>query len=128
MPSKRKIPLGSPVIVDTLKSKYNFSNESNKEIAFMPEGIVTAYCNEVPDRFLIIRLRSNIEIKISENELSECTKKFYFSDKSNSSDLLKLLKDFINIEFDLTGNKKIEHLLNPFTFLRWVNYVIKDIF
>ena len=59
------------MIIDTITSKYNLQNEKNKDIAFMPEGVVTAYSNELSDQFLIIRLRSRIEIKVSESELSE---------------------------------------------------------
>ena len=77
MTGKRKIPLGSPVIIDTIKSKYNLKSRSNREIALMPEGIVSAYSNELSDEFMIIKLRSNIEIKVSENELSECTRNYY---------------------------------------------------
>ena len=65
------------MIIDIIKSKYNLKNESNKEIALTPEGIVTAYSNELSDAFLIVKLRSNIEIKVSENELSECTRNYY---------------------------------------------------
>ena len=124
---KRKIPLGSPVIIDTTTSKYNLKNETNKEIAFMPEGIVTAYCNELSDQFLIIRLRSSLEIKVSENELSECTKNYYFSDEKRSRSLVGYIGDIFKKEFMLNGNRKVKNLLNPFTFLRWINYTIKDV-
>tara|TARA_Y100001968_G_scaffold176968_1_gene162119 strand:- start:151 stop:537 length:387 start_codon:yes stop_codon:yes gene_type:complete len=125
---KRKIPLGSPVIIDTIKSKYNLKNELNREIAFMPEGIVTAYRKELTDEFLIIKLRSNIEIKVSENELSECTRNYYFSNEIVDSGLLKRIKDFLNVEFLLTSNREIKYLLNPFTFFKWIKFTIKDIF
>ena len=128
MTEKRRIPLGSPVIIDTIKSKYNLKNESNKEIALMPEGIVTAYSNELSDEFLIIKLRSNIEIKVSENELSECTRNYYFSDEIFQSGLLKPIKGFLDIEYVLIGNREIKYLLNPFTFLKWIKTTIKDIF
>ena len=128
MTGKRKIPLGSPVIIDTIKSKYNLKSRSNREIALMPEGIVSAYSNELSDEFMIIKLRSNIEIKVSENELSECTRNYYFSDEIVSSGLLKRIKDFLKIEFVLTGNREIKSLLNPFTFLKWIKFTIKDIF
>ena len=127
MSIKRKIPLGSPVIIDTITSKYNFKNDKNKDIAFMPEGIVTAYCNELSDQFLIIRLRSSIEIKVSENELSECTKNYYFSDEKRSPSLVRLIEEFVKTEFILNGNRKVKKLLNPFTFLRWITYTIKDV-
>ena len=116
------------MIIDTIKSKYNLQNESNKEIAFMPEGIVTAYSKELSDEFLIVKLRSNIEIKVSENELSECTRNYYFSDEFVYSGLLKYIKDFLNIKFVLSGNREIKNLLNPFTFLKWIKFTIKDIF
>ncbi len=128
MTDKRKIPLGSPVIIDTIKSKYNLENESRKEIAFMPEGIVTAYSNEISGEFLIIKLRSNIEIKVSETELSECTRNYYFSDNISSPGILKLLDDVLKIEFALNGNKEIKYLLNPFTFLKWIQLTLKDVF
>ena len=116
------------MIIDTIKSKYNLKNESNKEIALMPEGIVTAYSNELSDEFLIIKLRSNIEIKVSENELSECTRNYYFSDEFFQSGLLKPIKGFLDIEYVLIGNREIKYLLNPFTFLKWIKTTIKDIF
>tara|TARA_Y100001968_G_C18897990_1_gene499335 strand:+ start:97 stop:483 length:387 start_codon:yes stop_codon:yes gene_type:complete len=128
MSTTRKIPLGSPVIIDTIKGKYKFNSESNKDIAFMPEGIVTAYSNDLSDQFLIIRLRSSIEVKVSENELSECTRNYYFSDKKSSYLSLTRIKDFFKTEFIITGNKKIKYLLDPLTFLRWINYTIKDVF
>ena len=126
MPRKRKIPLGSPVIIDTITSKYNLNNEANKDIAFMPEGIVTAYCNELSDQ-LIIRLRSRIEIKVSENELSECTKNYYFSDEKLSPSLIGSIEEFFKTDFVLKGNRKVKNLLNPFTFLRWIKFAIKDV-
>ena len=116
------------MIIDTITSKYNLQNEKNKDIAFMPEGVVTAYSNELSDQFLIIRLRSRIEIKVSESELSECTKNYYFSDEIVSSGLVKRFKDFLKIEFVLTGNREIKSLLNPFTFLKWIKFTIKDVF
>ena len=128
MIKKRKIPLGSPVIIDTIKSKYNLKNEANREIGLMPEGIVADYSSELSGEFLIIKLRSSIEIKVSENELSECTRNYYFSDESFSSGLVKRIKDFFKIEFVLTGNREIKSLLNPFTFLKWIKFTIKDVF
>jgi hypothetical protein len=125
---KRKIPLGSPVIIDTIKSKYNLKNEANREIGLMPEGIVADYSSELSGEFLIVKLRSNIEIKVSENELSECTRNYYFSDEIFSSGLVKRIKDFFKIEFVLTGNREIKSLLNPFTFLKWIKFTIKDVF
>ena len=116
------------MIIDIIKSKYNLKNESNKEIALIPEGIVTADSNELSHEFLIIKLRSNIEIKVSENELSECTRNYYFSDEIFSSGLVKRIKDFFKIEFVLTGNREIKSLLNPFTFLKWIKFTIKDVF
>ena len=127
MSRKRKIPLGSPVIIDTITSKYNFQSETNKDIAFMPEGVLTAYSNELSDQFLIIRLRSSIEIKVSESELSECTKNYYFSDEKRSRSLVGYIGDIFKKEFMLNGNRKVKNLLNPFTFLRWINYIIKDV-
>ena len=128
MIKKRKIPLGSPVIIDTIKSKYNLKNEANREIGLMPEGIVADYSSELSGEFLIVKLRSNIEIKVSENELSECTRNYYFSDEIFSSGLVKRIKDFFKIEFVLTGNREIKSLLNPFTFLKWIKFTIKDVF
>ena len=116
------------MIIDTIKSKYNLKNESTREIALMPEGIVADYISELSGESLIIKLRSNIEIKVSENELSECTRNYYFSDNIFSSGLVKRIKDFLKIEFVLTGNKEIKYLLNPFTFLKWIKFTIKDIF
>ena len=127
MSRKRKIPLGSPVIIDTIRSKYSFKNETNKDIAFMPEGIVTAYCNELSDQFLIIKLRSRIEIKVSENELSECTKNYYFSDEKRYPGIFGSIEKIFKPGFILNGNRKVKNLLNPFTFLRWINYTIKDV-
>ena len=128
MIKKRKIPLGSPVIIDTIKSKYKLKNEANREIALMPEGIVADYSSELSGEFLIVKLRSNIEIKVSDNELSECTRNYYFSDEIFSSGLVKRIKDFFKIEFVLTGNREIKSLLNPFTFLKWIKFTIKDVF
>ena len=128
MTEKRKIPLGSPVIIDTIKSKYNLENESNREIALMPEGIVTAYSNELSDEYLIIKLRSNIELKVSENELSECTRNYYFSDKIVHSGLVKRFKDLLNIDFVLIGNREIRYLLNPVNFIKWIKYTTNDLF
>ena len=122
-----KIPLGSPVIIDTYKSKYNFKNELTKEIALMPEGIVKAYINESSCEFLIIKLRSNIEIKVSENELSQCTRDYYSCDNAHHSQFHKRIKDFLEIEFILTGNSQIQYLLNPVAFLKWLIYIIKDV-
>ncbi len=116
------------MIIDTIKSKYNLKNESNREIALMPEGIVSDYCSELSGEFLIIKLRSNIEIKVSVNELSECTRNYYFSDETFSSGLLKFIEDFLKIEFVFTGNRGIKSLLNPLTFLKWIKFTIKDVF
>ena len=127
MSRKRKIPLGSPVIIDTITSKYNLKDESNREIALMPEGILTGYSSELSGEFLIIKLRSNIEIKVTENELSECTKNYYFSDEKHSRSLFGRIGDIFKTEFMLNGNRKVKNLLNPFTFLRWINYIIKDV-
>ena len=117
------------MIIDTIKSKYNLENESNREIALMPEGIIISYCNELSGQFIIVKLRSNIEIKVSENELSECTRNYYFSQKKTQTyTLLKIIREFLNIEFIINGNREISYLLNPLTFLKWIMYTIKDVF
>ena len=116
------------MIIDTIKSKYNLENELNREIALMPEGIVADYISELSGEFLIIKLRSNIKIKVSEDELSECTRNYYFSDEIVSSGLLTRITDFLKIEFVLNGNREIKSLFNPFTFFKWIKYTIKDVF
>ncbi len=55
------------MIIDTIKSKYNLKDESNRKIALMPEGILTDYNSKLSGEFLIIKLRSNIEIKFTGN-------------------------------------------------------------
>ena len=115
------------MIIDTIKSKYNLKNKSTREIAFMPEGIVTAYSKDISGEFLIIKLRSNLEIKVSENELSECTRNYYFSKKIHTSRILSNFKDFLNKDFSLNGNREIKSLLNLVTFLKWVKYTFKDV-
>ena len=115
------------MIIDTVKSKYNLKNELNREIALMPEGVVTDYISELSDEFLIIRLRSNIKIKVSENELSECTRNYYFSDKDVPLGPIKSIRDFFKIEFVLNGNKEIKYLLNPLNILKWLIFTLKDI-
>ena len=115
------------MIIDTKKSKYNLNNESNREIALMPEGIITGYSDELSGQFLIIKLRSNIEIKVSENELSECTRTYYFSRNTPFLNLLKSIKNHLKIQYILSGNKEIKYLLNPITFFKWIMYTIKDI-
>ena len=127
MAEKRKIPLGSPVIIDTIKSKYNLKNELNRDIAFMPEGIVSAYSNELSGEYLVIKLRSNIEIKVTENELSDCTINYYSSSKRIPLGLIEHIRNIIKIEFLLTGNKEIKYLLNPLNFLQWIRFTVKDI-
>ena len=115
------------MIIDTITSKYNLQNEKNKDIAFMPEGVVTAYSNELSDQFLIIRLRSRIEIKVSESELSECTKNYYFSDEKRYPGIFGSIEKIFKPGFILNGNRKVKNLLNPFTFLRWIKFAIKDV-
>ena len=116
------------MIIDTINSKYNLTNESTRQIALMPEGIVTSYSNEIIGEFLIIKLRSNIEIKVSESELSECTRNYYFPDKIISGGYLKSIRDFFKIGFILKGDRKIKNLLNPFFFIKWFKYTMKDVF
>ena len=128
MQGKRKIPLGAPVIIDTTKSKYNLKNGSRKDIAFMPEGIVTEYINELSGELLVVKLRSNIEVKVSKNELSDCTIDYYFSEKNIDSSLFNPIKVFLKTKFDYSGNKEIKKLINPLTFLKWFTYTIKDVF
>ena len=114
------------MIIDTVKSKYSLNCKSTREIAFMPEGIVTAYTNELSGEFLIIKLRSNLEIKVSENELSECTRNYYYSKSIYHSGLIKYFKDFMNVEYILKGNRGIKDLLNLVNFLKWIKYTFKD--
>tara|TARA_B100000214_G_scaffold343028_1_gene291223 strand:+ start:270 stop:656 length:387 start_codon:yes stop_codon:yes gene_type:complete len=124
----KKIPIGSPVIIDTVNSKYNFKNEKYKEIALMPEGIVNSYSKDGSKEFLIVQLRSNIKIKVTENELSECTKKLYSKDNSLQSNIFNKIKDFLNQDIILTGEKRVNFLINPVNFFKWIKYVIADIF
>ena len=128
MTDNTKIPLGSPVIIDTLKSKYNLNNKLNREIAFMPEGILVGYSNEISGEFLIIRLRSDIEVKISKNDLSECTKNFYFKKDTLKLKIINSFTNFLNIGKLSTGNREIKFLFNPIYFLKWILYITKDIF
>ncbi len=128
MTVNRKIPIGSPVIIDTIKSKYNFNNKLTREIALMPEGIITGYADENSGEFLIVKLRSDIEVKITSSELSDCTKKFYLNEESFFSELRCKIKDFLKISNITSGNKKIKYVLNPVNFLKWLNFTIKDVF
>ncbi len=127
MTGTKKIPLGSPVIIDTITGKYTMKDKINKNIALMPEGIVTAYCNELSGEFLIVRLRSNIEIKVTENELSNCTRNYYFSKKIVTFGAFKRIIDYLKTEFIFTGNRNIKYLINPFNFLKWIRYTMKDV-
>ena len=127
MTKSRKIPLGSPVIIDTIKSKYNFNDKSNKEIALMPEGVLTGYIDEFSEELLVVKLRSNIEIRVSENELSECTRKFYSHEKTFISELKRNIKDFLKIKIILISNRDFKYLFNPINFIKWIKYTLKDI-
>tara|TARA_B100000579_G_C22024879_1_gene485585 strand:- start:40 stop:426 length:387 start_codon:yes stop_codon:yes gene_type:complete len=123
----RKIPLGSPVIIDTTTSKYNFNNKSNREIALMPEGVLTGYIYEFSEELLVVKLRSNLEIRVSEYELSDCTRKFYSQEKTFISKLKSNIKDFFKIKFILISNRDSKYLLNPINFVKWIKYTLKDV-
>ena len=115
------------MIIDTIKSKYSFSNKSNREIALMPEGVLTGYIDEFSEELLVVKLRSNIEIRVSENELSDCTRKFYSHEKTFISELKRNIKDFFNIKIILISNRDFKYLFNPINFIKWIKYTLKDI-
>ena len=127
MTINKKIPLGSPVIIDTIKSKYNLNNKLNREIALMPEGIIIGYSDELSEEFLIVKLRSDITVKVSTNELSECTKKFYFHNENLIIDIKRHINNFLNIDLISTGDREMGYVLNPINFIKWMKFTTKDI-
>jgi cytidylate kinase len=74
---------------------------------------------------------NNIKIWIFNSELNEQTRKEYkIEDSKIQTNIItkELLSRIDKVEYNLSGNRSIKRISNPFNLISWLIFTLKDIF
>ena len=126
------IPLGSIIKVD----KYKIKNVRPKNLLDDLPQIINA---EIIDYKMtdgmgigyVLLTENKQRIWVFNNELNDLTKAEYnICETNNSSNIItKMLVSRINkIDYEISGNKKINTITNPINLISWLIFTLKDIF
>ena len=126
------IPVGSKIKVDKSKIENVLAEKILDDLPQMITGEVIDY--KMTDGMgigYVLMTDNNLKIWIFNNELNEQTKREYEIEDSNKSTNL-ITKEFLSrinkVEYELSGNRSIKKIANPFNLISWLIFTLKDIF
>ena len=126
------IPVGSRIIVEKSKIENVLPKKILDDLPQMINGEVIDYkMTDGMDIGYVLITDSNLKIWIFNNELNEQTKKEYnIEDPNKSTNLItkQLLSRIDKVEYELSGNRSIKKIANPFNLISWLIFTLKDIF
>ena len=126
------IPVGSRIIVEKSKIENVLPKKILDDLPQMINGEVIDYkMTDGMDIGYVLVTDNNLKIWIFNNELNEQTKKEYEIEDSNRSTNLitkELLSQINKVEYELSGNRSIKKIANPFNLISWLIFTLKDIF
>ena len=126
------IPVGSRIIVEKSKIENVLPKKILDDLPQIINGEVIDYkMTDGMDIGYVLVTDNNLKIWIFNNELNEQTKKEYEIEDSNRSTNLitkELLSQIDKVEYELSGNRSIKKIANPFNLISWLIFTLKDIF
>ena len=132
MKIKPLIPVGSMIKVEKSKIENVLPKKISDELPHIIKGEVIDYkMTDGMDIGYVLVTDNNLKIWIFNNELNEQTKTEYEIDDSNRSTNLitkELLSQIDKVEYELSGNRTIKKIANPFNLISWLIFTLKDIF
>ena len=132
MKIKPLIPVGSMIKVEKSKIENVLPKKILDDLPQMINGEVIDYkMTDGMDIGYVLVTDNNLKIWIFNNELNEQTKKEYeIEDSNRSTNLITkgLLSQIDKVEYELSGNRSIKKIANPFNLISWLIFTLKDIF
>ena len=132
MKIKPLIPVGSIIKVEKSKIENVLPKKILDDLPQIINGEVIDYkMTDGMDIGYVLVTDNNLKIWIFNNELNEQTKKEYEIEDSNRSTNLitkELLSQIDKVEYELSGNRSIKKIANPFNLISWLIFTLKDIF
>ena len=132
MKMKPLIPIGSRIKVEKSKIENVLSKKILDDLPQIINGKVIDYkMTDGMDIGYVLVTDNNLKIWIFNNELNEQTKMEYEIEDSNRSTNLitkELLSQIDKVEYELSGNRSIKKIANPFNLISWLIFTLKDIF
>ena len=132
MKIKPLIPVGSMIKVEKSKIENVLPKKILDDLPQIINGEVIDYkMTDGMDIGYVLVTDNNLKIWIFNNELNEQTKKEYEIEDSNRSTNLitkELLSQINKVEYELSGNRSIKKIANPFNLISWLIFTLRDIF
>ena len=132
MKIKPLIPVGSMIKVEKSKIENVLPKKILDDLPQIIKGEVIDYkMTDGMDIGYVLVTDNNLKIWIFNNELNEQTKKEYeIEDSNRSTNLITkgLLSQIDKVEYELSGNRSIKKIANPFNLISWIIFTLKDIF
>ena len=129
---KPLIPVGAMIKVEKSKIENVLPKKILDDLPQIINGEVIDYkMTDGMDIGYVLVTDNNLKIWIFNNELNEQTKKEYEIEDSNRSTNLitkELLSQIDKVEYELSGNRSIKKIANPFNLISWLIFTLKDIF
>ena len=132
MKIKPLIPVGSMIKVEKSKIENVLPKKILDDLPQIINGEVIDYkMTDGMDIGYVLVTDNNLKIWIFNNELNEQTKeKYEIEDSNRSANLInkELLSQIYKVEYNLSGNRSIKKIANPFNLISWLIFTLKDIF
>ena len=132
MKIKPLIPVGSMIKVEKSKIENVLPKKILDDLPQIINGEVIDYkMTDGMDIGYVLVTDNNLKIWIFNNELNEQTKKEYeIEDSNRSANFItkELLSQIDKVEYNLSGNRSIKKIANPFNLISWLIFTLKDIF
>ena len=132
MKIKPLIPVGSMIKVEKSKIENVLPKKILDDLPQIINGEVIDYkMTDGMDIGYVLVTDKNLKIWIFNNELNEQTKKEYeIEDLNRSTNLItkELLSQINKVKYELSGNRSIKKIANPFNLISWLIFTLKDIF
>jgi len=126
------IPIGARIKVDKSKIENLLADKILDELPQMIIGKVIDYkMTDGKDIGYVLMTDNNLKIWIFNSELNEQTRKEYkIEDSKISTNIItkELLSRIDKVQYNLSGNRSIKTIANPFNLISWLIFTLKDIF
>jgi len=126
------IPIGARIKVDKSKIENLLADKMLDELPQMIIGKVIDYkMTDGKDIGYVLMTDNNLKIWIFNSELNEQTRKEYkIEDSKISTNIItkELLSRIDKVQYNLSGNRSIKTIANPFNLISWLIFTLKDIF
>tara|TARA_B100001996_G_C18255671_1_gene437073 strand:- start:7 stop:405 length:399 start_codon:yes stop_codon:yes gene_type:complete len=125
------IPIGARIKVDKSKIENLLADKMLDELPQMIIGKVIDYkMTDGKDIGYVLMTDNNLKIWIFNSELNEQTRKEYkIEDSKISTNIItkELLSRIDKVQYNLSGNRSIKTIANPFNLISWLMFTLKDI-